>query len=97
MPVRSGNAGPELSPDASQVAYTDLDAGGAAQLFVVPVEGAAPRALHPCRTRCDFRWESDTTLSLVHGEALVRVSTTGAAPQTVVPRGVRTALVGGGS
>jgi hypothetical protein len=98
VPVRSGNAGPELSPDASQVAYTDLDAGGAAQLFVVPVEGgAAPRALHPCRTRCDFRWESDATLLLVHGEALVRVSTTGAAPQTVVPRGVRTVLVGGGS
>lgn len=55
VPLRSSNAGPELSPDASQVAYTDLDAGGAAQLYVVSAEGgAAPRALHPCRTRCDF-------------------------------------------
>jgi len=98
VPLRAQNAGPELSPDGTRVAYTDLGPDRAAQLFVVPVDGSAPpRALHPCATTCNFRWESPSTLLLVHREALVRVPVAGGAPETLVPQGVRGLLVGGGS
>lgn len=97
VPIRHNNAGPELSPDGALVAYTDRGPDNALQLFVVPIDGAsAPRALHPCRFTCDARWESPTSLLLVHGESLLRLRLDGGAPETLVPRGVVTMLVGGG-
>lgn len=98
VPLRHNNTGPELSPDGTLVAYTDLDPDRAMHLFVVPFDGSSPpRALHPCRFTCDARWESPSTLLLVHGESLVRVRVEGGAPETLVPQGVETVLVGGGS
>jgi len=98
VPLRHNNAGPELSPDGTLVAYTDLDAERALHLYVVPVDGsAAPRALHACRFTCDARWESPTTLLLVtHEGALRRLRIDGGAPETLVADGAVTVLVGGG-
>lgn len=96
-PIRHNNTGPELSPDGSLVAYTDRGPDNALHLFVVPFDGSsAPRALHPCRFNCDARWESPTSLLLVHGGSLLRLRLDGGAPETLVPRGVVTVLVGGG-
>ncbi len=95
--LRHNNAGPELSPDGTLVAYTDLDAERAMHLYVIPVDGsAAPRALHACRFTCDARWESPSTLLLVSGESLLRLRVDGGAAETLVPDGVVTVLVGGG-
>ena len=96
--VRHNNSGPELSPDGALVSYTDRGPDGGLQLFVVPFDGsAAPRALHPCRGTCDVRWESPSSLLLVHNRALLRLRLDGSAPETLVPQDVVTVLVGGGS
>lgn len=96
-PLGHHNAGPELSPDGTLVAYTDVDAQGAMHLYVIPYDGsAAPRALHDCRFSCDLRWESPSTLLLVSGESLLRLRVDGGAAETLVPDGVVTVLVGGG-
>ena len=84
IPGSEGMAYPEFSPDGQWIAAFSNDTGSDTKLKKIPVTGGTPITIAGVSAPLGLTWGDDDSIVYAGGKGLLRISSSGGAPQTLV-------------